>query len=356
MTMKRLVLVFSVLLATSTVSAQEIRSAVDMSKVKAYVTKTMPRCPNSTVAFDPIPGRGPASFQVYRAVMTSSEENCSAQKFVLYSPATDQTIVGSIIALPSGENPIHERLSSHTSKLLNADIKAQIAPLGLPDGLKQVSLIKQTEYGPFSYVGYLDGSERFLIVGMRGKLNEDPGVTLRKAIKADTAARRGNGAAKIEIIEISDFQCPTCARAHEALEPLFASNLGKIRYTRIDLPLFEHHKWSLQAALGSRAMQRVAPAKYWDYVDVVFRNQANLDEKNFDKFFKDWVADNDLNWASIAKIYSSASERKALLEDVSNLFNAGVNSTPTFIVNGQPLGYGNGTFAHEFMKQTINGK
>lgn len=356
MTMKRLVLVLSVLLAASAVSAQEIRSAVDMTKVKAYVTKTMPRCPNANVAFDPIPGKGPQGFHVYRAVLTSSDEYCSAQKFILYSPTTDQTIVGSVIALPGGENPIHERISQHTSKLLNADVKAQIAPLGLPDGLKQVSLVRKTEYGPFAYVGYLDASERFLIVGLRGKLNEDPSTTLRRAIGADAAARRGNGAAKIEIIEISDFQCPTCARAHEALEPLFASNLGKIRYTRIDLPLFEHHKWSLQAALGSRAMQRVAPKKYWEYVDVVFRNQANLDEKNFDKFFKDWVADNDLKWEPIAKIYNSAAERQALLEHVSDLFNAGVNSTPTFIVNGQILGYGQGTFAHEFMKQTINGK
>src|SRR5687768_2353630 len=356
MTMKRLVLILSVLLAVSTVSAQEIRSAVDMNKLKAYVTKTMPRCPGATVAFDPIPGRGPSGFQVYRAVMTSSDEHCSAQKFILYSPATEQTIVGSIIALPGGENPIHERISQHTSKLLNADVKAQIAPLGLPDGLKQVSLIRPTEYGPFAYVGYLDKSERFLIVGLRGKLDEDPAATLRKAIGADTAARRGNGAAKTEIIDISDFQCPTCARAHEALEPLFAANLGKIRYTRIDLPLFEHHKWSLKAALASRAMQRVAPAKYWSYVDVVFRNQANLDEKNFDQFFKDWAEDNDLKWAAIAKVYNSAAERKALLDDVSDLFNAGINSTPTFIVNGQILGYGSGTFAHEFMKQTINGK
>jgi hypothetical protein len=351
--MRKIVLFTVLMLAASTVSAQEIRSAVDMNALKSYVTKLLPRCPGGTVAFDPISGRGPSGFHVYRAVLTSSDEHCGGSKYILYSPATQQTITGSIIALPAGEQPIHVRLSEHTSKMLSADIKATIAPMLLEDDLKQVALTRQTEYGPFAYTGYLDQSERFLIVGLRGRLSEEPAVTLRKAIGVDSAARRGNGAAKIEIIEVSDFQCPTCGRAHESLEPLFASNIGKIRYSRIDLPLFENHKWALPAAMGARAIQRVAPAKYWSYVDAVFKSQELLDEKNFDKFIKDWASDNDVKWASISKIYSAPAERKALLESVSRLFSAGINSTPTFIVNGQLLGYGSGGYAIEFIKGTL---
>ena len=355
--MKRLILVLVVALAAQAASAQEtIASAVDMAAVKAYVSKTMPRCPGSQVAFDPISGRGPSGFHVYRAVMTSSDEHCTASKLVLYSPTTKQTIVGSVIALPGGERPIHTRIAEHTGKLLNTTIKATIAPIALPDGLKQVSLNRDTEYGPFGYIAFLDKSERYLLIGLRGNLEEDPAVTLRKAIGADTAARRGNGAAKIEIIEVSDFQCPTCARAHEALEPLFAANLGKIRYSRIDLPLFEHHKWAMQAALGARAIQKVAPAKYWSYVDAVFKSQETLDHATFDKFIENWAADNDVSWAAVSKIYRSDSERKALLDNVSRLFGAGVNSTPTFIVNGQPIGFGSGAYAIEFMKETLGAK
>ena len=354
--MKRLILIAAIALAAQSASAQETVSAVDMAAVKAYVTKTLPRCPGSQVAFDPISGRGPSGFHVYRAVMTSSDEHCTASKLILYSPTTKQTIVGSVIAIPGGEAPIHTRISDHTSKLLNAPIKATIAPIGLPDGLRQVSLNRETEYGPFAYTGFLDKSERFLIVGLRGNIEEDPAATLRKAIGVDAAARRGNGAAKIEIIEVSDFQCPTCARAHEALEPLFTSNLGKIRYSRIDLPLFEHHKWAVQAALGARAIQKVAPAKYWSYVDSVFKNQETLTQSTFDRFIENWADDNDVNWTAVAKIYRSESERKALLDLVSRLFAAGVNSTPTFIVNGQPLGFGSGAYAVQFMKETLGAK
>ena len=351
--MKKLIVILAVFLAASAATAQESRSAVNMDALYAYAAKTLPRCPNGQMKFDPVPGRGPAGFQAYRVTLTSDDEHCSAAKFVLYSPLTGQTVVGSVIAIPSGEKPVHVRLSEHASSLLSSDIKATVAPIGLPDGLKQVSLVKQTPYGPFAYTGYMDSSERFLIIGMRGNVNEEPGVTLKKAINADKGARRGNGAAKLEIIEVSDFQCPTCARAHEALEPLFTKNLGKIRYTRIDLPLFENHNWALQAALGARAVQQVAPGKYWAYVDYVFKNQQSIQQPAFDSLFQNWAEDNDVNWNAVQKIYRSDAEKKAMLEAVSRLFGAGVNSTPTFIVNGQFISFGSGTFATDYFKQLL---
>ncbi|HUP49999.1 MAG TPA: thioredoxin domain-containing protein [Thermoanaerobaculia bacterium] len=350
--MKRPFLALAVFLTAASLHAQ----SAEMARLKDYVSRTLPRCPGAAVAFDPVAARGPAGFQAYRAVLTSADEHCSASKFLLYSPLTGQTLIGSVIAIPGGEQPVHVRLAEHTSKILNAPITVQIAPLALPDGLKQVLLIRRTEYGPFTYTTFLDSSERFLVVGLRGTIDEDPAHTLRKAIGVEAAARRGNGAAKIEIVEISDFQCPTCARAHHTLEPLFASNLRKIRYSRIDLPLFDNHKWALPAALGSRAIQQVAPAKYWDYVNHVFRNQEVLDESKFDRFFQNWVEDNDLSWPAVAKVYRSESEKKAVLDSVSRLFGAGISSTPTFIVNGQPLGFGNGAFAVDFLKKTLGVK
>lgn len=351
--MKNIVLSLALILAASAVNAQTIASAVDMGAVKAYATKLLPRCPGSTVSFDPVAGKGPSGFHTYRAVVKSSDQHCGAAKHILYSPVTDQTLFGSVIMIPGGEAPVHERLSEHTSKLLNNSIKANISPMKLPDGLRQVSLVKQTEYGPFAYTGYLDESERFLIVGLRGSLKEDPAATLRKELGVAKAAMRGNGAAKIEIVEISDFQCPTCARAHSELEPLFESNLGKIRYSRIDLPLFENHDWSLKAALGARAVQRVAPAKYWSYVDMIFENQQAITAAEFDAFFENWATDNDVNWVAVSKIYESKDEQKALLDSVTRLFAAGVSSTPTYVVNGQVLGYGTGEFAHDFLKELL---
>ena len=328
----------------------------DPNALRSYASKAIQRCPGSTVTVDPVDQKGPAGFDVYRVSQQSSDKNCTSQTYLLYSPASGQTFVGTVIALPADPRPANVRLAQHTSGILKTEITAKISPLALPDGLRPVTLTKQTPLGPFAYQGYIDSSSDFFLVGMRGTLKEDPATTLRKALGVENAARRGNGVAKTEIIEISDFQCPTCARAHATLEPVIAKNLGKVSYLRLDLPLFEHHQWAMQAALGARAIQRVAPAKYWDYVDHIFKNQELIGTLNFDTFFKDYIEDHDIDWKAVNKIYSSPAERKALLDQVSRAFAVGIVATPTIIINGQRMGYGESEYALTAVKQALGEK
>jgi protein-disulfide isomerase len=353
MTMRKTLLSLVTLLASSSLSAQP----VDQVRLRDYVLRALPRCAGASLELVPMTQAGPANFQVYRASLNSTDQYCGVAKYVLVSPATQQTIVGTVIVLPRDARPVHVRVAEQASQLLKAKITATIAPLTLPDNLKQVSMTRQTPYGPFSYTGYVDASGNFLLVGMRGSLKEDPGTTLLRTLGIDkSAARRGNSVAKVSIIELSDFQCPSCARAHEKLEPIFAKSLGKISFTRLDLPLFEHHEWAFPAALGARAIQQVAPKKYWAYVDHVFKNQEGIEKMKFDVFFKNWVEDNDIDWKAVEKIYRSKAEQQAVLDSVSRSFSVGINSTPTFVVNGQLVGFGDGTYATEFIRSAIAGK
>src|SRR6202022_458250 len=125
-------------------------------------------------------------------------------------------------------------------------VVATVAPFPLPDGIRAVSILKQAKgVGGFNYHGCVDASNSYLIVGTRGNLNTDPGKTMIESIGLAGAMHRGNPKAKVQIIEMSDFECPTCARAHKKVEPIIAKNLDKIDYYRRDLPLFHHHEWGL---------------------------------------------------------------------------------------------------------------
>ncbi|HET7433751.1 MAG TPA: thioredoxin domain-containing protein, partial [Thermoanaerobaculia bacterium] len=348
--MKRSLLALVTLLAATSLSAQ----ALDQAALRKYVERTLPRCPAATLSLDHVPETGPANFDIWAATLRSSDQYCGTQKYVLFSPRTQQVLIGTIIPLPPGTNPIQQRISSHTSQLLKSQITATVAPFPLPDGLKSVNMTRQTEFGPFSYHGFLDASEQFLIVGLRGSLKAEPATIIRDSLGASNAVRRGNKDSKVEIIEVSDFQCPTCARAHKMLEPIISKNLAKVNYARLDLPLFEHHEWAVPAAMGARAIQRVAPAKYWEYVDYVFTNQEAIGKMKFDTFYKGWIEDHDIDWKAVEKIYTSKQEQTALLEQVSRAFDAGINSTPTLIINGQILGFGpEGTFTINAVKQAL---
>jgi protein-disulfide isomerase len=349
--MKRALVFLATLFVCAAAQAQMIGAN---PALKSYASKIMPRCPGGVLSVDPVSAEGPQNFLVYTVSMRSTDKYCGGQKYLLHSPKTNQILVGSVISLPQDGRPTNARIASESTRVLGKEVIASLAPFPLPDGLKAVTITRQTPYGPFSYHGFVDQSENFLIVGSRGNLLNDPAQGLRDALGAKGAVRKGNTSAKVEIIELSDFQCPTCARAHDKVDPIIQKNLSKVNYARLDLPLFEHHEWAIPAAMGARAIQRVAPAKYWAYVDYVFKNQENISKQPFDKFFKDYVEDNDLDWKAVERIYASRTERQQLLDQVSKAFSVGISATPTFIVNGQIMGFGpDGSYTIDAIKSAL---
>jgi len=348
--MKRVLLAIA-LLASSVAQAQSLDPYANL---KAYAAKVLPRCPGSSLSIEPVTAQGPANFKSYVVTMTSTDQSCGSRKYLLHSPKSQQVLVGAVIPLPNDKRTTAERVSEEATRLLGKPVTATIAPFPLGDGIKGVAISRMTPYGAFAYNGFVDAGEQFLIVGFRGSMNSDPAKTLRETLGATNAARRGNAGSKVEILEISDFQCPTCARAHEKIEPFIQQNLSKMNYVRIDLPLFEHHEWALPAAMGARALQKVAPAKYWSYVDYVFKNQEAIGKRKIDDVVKEWMEDNDVDWTAVSKIYNSKSERQALLDHVSRAFAVGVAATPTFVVNGQIMGFGpDGTFTINAIKSAV---
>lgn len=347
--MKRAFLALT-LLVCATAEAQRLDP---LEPLKKYAAKVLPRCPGGSLTLEPVPV-APMNFNAYAATLRSSDQYCGAQKYLLHSPKSGQVLIGVVIDLPRDGRPVNVRIGEKAGQMLKAQATATVAPFPLPDGIKSVAITRGTPYGPFAYQAYVDASDGFLIVGYRGNLNTDPAKTLRDALGAAAAAQRGKSGAKVEILELSDFQCPTCARAHEMVEPIIRKNLSKLSYSRLDLPLFEHHEWALPAAMGARAIQRIAPAKYWAYVDFVFKNQEQIGKRPFDQTLKEYCEDHDIDFAALQKIYASKAERQALLDQVSRAFAVGVNSTPTFIINGQIMGFGpEGSFTIEAIRSAL---
>jgi protein-disulfide isomerase len=359
MSMKNLqrALLIVTLVAASVAGTHASAQAADPNApLRAYAEKVLPRCPDGNVTVAPQSGNAPANFALFTVTVASSDQNCGTKKYLLYSKTSQQILIGLILPLPADDRPLPKRIAEETGSRLKQTVTASIAPFPLPDGLRSVSIIRETPFGAFSYLGFVDKSERFLIIGFRGMLTASPGKVLRDALGVSGGAHRGNAASKVEIIEVSDFQCPSCANAHAKIEPYIQKNLSKINYTRIDLPLYEHHNYAFQAAMAARALQRVAPAKYWEYVDYMFKNQEQITTRNnFEAVLREWLDDNDVSFDAVNKIYSNKTERAALLDQISRIFALGIASTPTFLVNGQIMGFGpDGQFTMDAIKNAVN--
>lgn len=146
----------------------------------------------------------------------------------------------------------------------------------------------------------------------------------------------GDSAAPVTIVEYSSLGCPHCAAFNDQTLPQIKKDYidtGKVRLVFKDYPL---GTTALAAALIARC---VDPSRYFGFIDVLFRSQATwaasakpLDDlKQMSRFAG--LSDADFN---------ACLENKALLQSIQAgaaqaQKEAGVNSTPTFFVNGHKI-------------------
>ncbi len=141
---------------------------------------------------------------------------------------------------------------------------------------------------------------------------------------------RGPEGAKVTIVEFSDFQCPYCGRVHDTVEKVMESYPGKVRLVFRQFPLKFHEKAPLAAEAALCANEQ---GQFWQYHDVLFKNQQKLDEPDL----KAHAASIGLDAAKFADCLSTGRMKKTLEADQAAGEKAGVNGTPAFFINGTPL-------------------
>ena len=135
--------------------------------------------------------------------------------------------------------------------------------------------------------------------------------------------------AKIVIVEFSDFQCPYCRRFHEeTYRALLDAYPGQIRFVYRNLPLPPTmHPDAMSAAVASLCAND--QDAYWDYHEKLFSSET-LGEETYVQY----AADLSLDVEEFTSCLSSGKHDDFIKQDMEFSSNLGVQSTPTFFVNG----------------------
>lgn len=144
----------------------------------------------------------------------------------------------------------------------------------------------------------------------------------------------GNLDSKVVVIEYSDFQCPACA----AVEPLLKEMLGEfsnhIVFVYRHLPLKSIHKNSELAAKAAEAAG--LQDKFWEMHEKLFANQADWSsEDNAAEIFGKYAAEIGIDSAKFMEDLNSSEVQKAVNADLQLAGAAGLQSTPSFFLNGE---------------------
>jgi protein-disulfide isomerase len=137
---------------------------------------------------------------------------------------------------------------------------------------------------------------------------------------------RGNPNAKYTVIEYSDFQCPYCAKMHEAMKNIIKEADARWVFRHFPIP---GHPLASKAAEASECSGD--QGKFWEYSDALFELKAPMTEGTFLKVAQDL----GLDWMAFSVCLSSGKYSKAVAAQHGAGVKNKITGTPTFYLNGK---------------------
>ncbi|CAN5638263.1 hypothetical protein BH24ACI2_BH24ACI2_10520 [soil metagenome] len=147
-------------------------------------------------------------------------------------------------------------------------------------------------------------------------------------VSTDNQPFQGKQNAPVTVVMFTDFQCPACSAVHPVLKKVLAEYGDKIRFVVRDFPLTNIHENAFRAALAANAAN--AQGKFFEYADLLYKNQTALDVASLKKY----AADLGLNQKQFDLDLTSEKFAADVRKDLADGKIYGITGTPTIYVNG----------------------
>jgi protein-disulfide isomerase len=138
---------------------------------------------------------------------------------------------------------------------------------------------------------------------------------------------KGDDSASLTLVEMTDYQCPYCARYYTQAYPQIQSTYvetGKVRYLVMDLPLESIHKLAFKAAEATRCAGD--QDQFWQMHDRLFQNQRAMEP------WSGHAEELGLDVAAFNVCLESGKYTDAIREDMAEAAKAGARGTPSFLL------------------------
>ncbi|MBI2377950.1 MAG: thioredoxin domain-containing protein [Deltaproteobacteria bacterium] len=152
-------------------------------------------------------------------------------------------------------------------------------------------------------------------------------------VEVDTTnhAMKGKSDAKHTIVEFADFRCGHCKEAFPVVKKLVEVR-PDVRVFYFYFPLGDDQSPSI--GIAEAAEEARVQGKFWEYSELLFANQHALDDA---KLFE-LARKVGLDAAKLKSALEKHTHRATVLADKQLGISLGVDSTPTFYLDGRPFG------------------
>ncbi len=166
----------------------------------------------------------------------------------------------------------------------------------------------------------------------------------------------GNPAAKVMIVEYSDFDCEFCNAFHETLHQIIANEGagGGVGWVYRQFPLIEIHPNALSHARAAEcAAQAAGNDTFWKFADILFANQP-VNPSRYGELAKAAGISGDAFAACYAN--ASATFDARIMADRRNALDMGARGTPysLILVAGRAPVVMEGGYSYNAVKELVD--
>lgn len=151
---------------------------------------------------------------------------------------------------------------------------------------------------------------------------------------------RANGAAHgaagkdLLLVEFADMQCPHCKTAQDTMKQL-AADFPQARMVYQSFPLVNIHPSAFQAAAYGVCVQKARNDAFFVFAQDVFEHQEALTPEGTKGVLDNAVTKAGQDPAAVAACSTTEATKAAVNASVKLAEDAGVDQTPTLVVNGR---------------------
>jgi len=143
----------------------------------------------------------------------------------------------------------------------------------------------------------------------------------------------GTGTDGVTLVEFADFQCPACRSYYPVMQQVKENYGDRIKFQFRHFPLVQIHQNAMVAHRSAEAAGR--QGKFWEMHNLLYeRQQAWESSSNPTSVMEDYAAELGLNIDRFKSDFASESVNDTISADIKAGQGLGVNSTPTFVING----------------------
>jgi protein-disulfide isomerase len=330
--------------------------ATAAAHLAAYAAQFLPFDPETRISFEPASEKLPG-FQAFRLKRTGRYSKLNVDR-VVYVSSDNRWFFGGDALQIAGAHPVRTNadldfLNARFADLFRTRVRVTLAPERDAAGLKALAVAVESGYGAMRIPGYITPDGKTYLQGTLWDFQKDPRAERRARIDLSASRASGDAGARVNIVEYADMECGYCKFRGLQMDRLLEANAGIVHARRHYkfFPLFMGHVWSMKAASAGDCISLLAsPAALFRFKQQVYSQQDTMTVSGIDELAVTTAEADGIRSADFLSCYLQPDSVERVRHDIEEGYRLGVNSTPTYFVDGTEISWTEDKVMEDFLR------